>query len=136
MWEREKIKSLSYGKMWEREPKQNMGGGSEGNVRMPGRTMARITASCIGGLIAAMVVWPVFAQTPGPPAELTALERQVSLKIAHVRIKGPTNAADLKQLGLAQRAQFDGEKAIASGDYKKAEQDFLRANLLISAIGE
>jgi hypothetical protein len=79
---------------------------------------------------------PVVAQTPAPPAELTALERQVSLKIAHVRIKGPTNAADLKQLGLAQHAQLEGEQAIASGDYKKAEKDFLRANVLISAINE
>jgi len=62
------------------------------------------------------------------------MERQVSLKIAHVRINGPANAADLKQLGQAQRAQFDGEKALAAGDYKKAEQDFLRANVIITSI--
>jgi hypothetical protein len=94
-----------------------------------------LTAACVCALVIA-VISPALAQTSPPPAELTSLEKKVSLKIAHVRIKGPTNAADLKQLGLAQRAQFDGEKAIASGDYKKAEQDFLRANVLISAISE
>ena len=79
---------------------------------------------------------PVSAQTPAPPAELTTLERQVSLKIAHVRITGPTNAADLKQLGRAQSAQQEGERAIAAGNFKQAEQDFLRANVLISALGQ
>jgi hypothetical protein len=99
--------------------------------------MWRIAAGYVGGVMA-LTMWagPAFAQTAAPPAELTTLERQVSLKIAHVRIKGPTNAADLKQLGQAQRAQFEGEKAIASGDFKQAEQDFLRANVLISAIKE
>ncbi len=89
------------------------------------------------GLVAlALPAWVAFAQAKAPPAELTALERQVSLKIAHVRIKGPTNAADFKQLGLAQRAKFEGEQAIKAGDYKKAEQALLRANVLISAINQ
>jgi hypothetical protein len=96
--------------------------------------MAAVPAGGLMVLVA--LAGPLCAQTKAPPAELTTLERQVSLKIAHVRIKGPTNAADLKQLGQAQQAQFDGEKAIAAGDYKKAEQDFLRANVLISAINE
>jgi hypothetical protein len=60
----------------------------------------------------------------------------VSLKIAHVRIKGPTNETDLKQLGLAQQAQFDGEKALSAGDYPKAERDFLRANVIVTGITE
>jgi hypothetical protein len=85
-------------------------------------------------IAAAMLAATACSQGGGPPADLTRLERQVSLEIAHVRITGPTNAADLKQLGLAQQAQFAGEKAIAAGDYKQAEQDFLRANVLISAI--
>ncbi|HXR37112.1 MAG TPA: hypothetical protein VN754_14240, partial [Candidatus Binataceae bacterium] len=59
---------------------------------------------------------------------------EVSLKIAHVRIKGPTNAADLKQLTEAERVAADGEKAMAAGDYRGAEQDFLRANVLITVI--
>jgi hypothetical protein len=39
-------------------------------------------------------------------------------------------------LALAQSAQFEGEKAIAAGDYKTAEQDFIRANVLISTINQ
>jgi hypothetical protein len=93
-------------------------------------------AARIGLLALALPALPALAQTKAPPAELTALERQVSLKIAHVRIKGPTNLADLKQLGQAQRAQFEGEQAIKAGDYKKAEQAFLRANVLISTVNE
>ncbi len=99
------------------------------------RAKCRSMVSVVGALIALLTLsTPLLAQSKEPPAELTTLERQVSLKIAHVKIKGPTNAADLKQLGQAQHAQFDGEKAIAAGDYKKAEEDFLRANVLISAI--
>jgi hypothetical protein len=94
-------------------------------------------AGYVGGVMVLTVLAGLaLAQTSAPPAELTTLERQVSLKIAHVRINGPTNAAELKQLGLAQRAQLDGEKAIVSGDFKQAEQDFLRANVLISSISE
>lgn len=101
----------------------------------PDRVKCQAMAGAVGALIALLTLSaPLLAQSKQPPAEVTTLERQVSLKIAHVRIKGPTNAADLKQLGQAQRAQFEGEKAIAAGDYKKAEQDFLRANVLISAI--
>lgn len=101
------------------------------------RTRWRTIAGSVGALVTfLMLVGPLSAQSKAPPAELTTLERKVSLKIAHVRIKGPTSDADLKQLGRAQRAQFEGEKAIAAGDYKKAEQDFLRANVLISAINE
>ena len=91
---------------------------------------------CGGMAVAAVPVRLGFAQTPAPPADLIKLERQVALKIAHVRVEGPTNAADLKQLGLAQRAQLDGEKALATGDYQKAEQNFLRANVIVTAIGE
>jgi hypothetical protein len=102
------------------------------------RYVSRITwgaavAAC--GAIAVLAL-PACAHSPGPSPDLRNLERQVSLKIAHVRIKGPTNAAGLKQLGLAQSAQFEGEKAIAAGDYKKAEQDFIRANVLISTINQ
>ena len=96
-----------------------------------------VVAAICGAIAVALV--PVrlgFAQTPAPPADLTKLERQVALKITHVRLNGPTNAADLKQLGLAQSAQFDGEKALAAGNYQKAEQDFLRANVIISGIAE
>jgi hypothetical protein len=93
------------------------------------------------GICEAIAIAPVpirlgLAQTPAPPADLIKLERQVALKIAHVRLIGPTNAVDLKQLGLAQSAQFDGEKALSAGNYQKAEQGFLRANVIITGINE
>jgi hypothetical protein len=90
------------------------------------------------GLLAAMIVMRAFAgaQPPPPPPDLVALEKQVSLKIAHVRLQGPTNAADLKQLGEAQRVEMEGEKAMAAGDYKAAEQSFLRADVIINTIGD
>ena len=97
------------------------------------RTTA-VAGVCAAIAVAAVLARPGFAQTPAPPADLTRMERQVSLKIAHVRINGPANAAGLKQLGQAQSAQFDGEKALAAGDYKKAEQDFLRANVIITSV--
>jgi hypothetical protein len=78
---------------------------------------------------------PGLAQTSAPPSSLVTLEKEVSLKIAHVRIKGPTNAADLKQLTEAERVAAQGEKAMAAGDYRGAEQDFLRANVIITVIG-
>jgi hypothetical protein len=94
--------------------------------------------TALGGLIALVIVsaLPAFAQSPAPPADLTKLERQVSLKIAHVRMEGPTNAADFKRLGEAQSAQFDGEKALKAGDYKRAEEDFVRANAIITPLVE
>lgn len=95
-----------------------------------------VPAICGAMVAATMAVRPVLGQSPTPPPDLTKLERQVALKIAHVRIKGPSNSADLKQLGLAQRAQLDGEKALTAGDYQKAEQDFLRANVIITGISE
>ncbi len=78
---------------------------------------------------------PGFAQPAPPPSSLVTLEKEVSLKIAHVRIKGPTNATDLKQLTEAERVAAQGEKAMAAGDYRGAEDDFLRANVIIAVIG-
>ena len=122
-------KSGNFGVGWDMSPARI-------RMNIHGKIL-RIAAGYVGGaIVLAMLAGSALPQPSSPPAELTALERQVSLKIAHVRIKGPTNAADLKQLSEAQRVQLEGEKAIASGDFKQAEQDFLRANVLISAIAE
>src|SRR5437899_1919599 len=50
-------------------------------------TAAALVASLL--LLGVEPVPPALAQTSTPPASLVALERQVSLKIAHVRIQGP-----------------------------------------------
>ena len=107
--------------------------GVERRLTASGRMAARLLC----GLIAMVALaGPGFAQTAAPPSTLVTLEKEVSLKIAHVRIKGPTNAADLKQLSAAERIAAHGEKAMAAGDYRGAEQDFLHANVIISVIGD
>jgi hypothetical protein len=95
----------------------------------------RTTVFVLAGLML-VIAATAFAQSPTPSPELTKLEREVSLKIAHVRMKGPINAADFKRLGEAQSAQFDGEKAIKAGDYKRAEKDFVHANTIITPLAE
>ena len=106
--------------------------------RVKGLAASVRVAACLGcGLIALIAFFrPGFAQTAAPPSSLVTLEKEVSLKIAHVQIKGPTNAADLKQLSAAERIAAHGEKAMAAGDYRGAEQDFLHANVIISVIGD
>jgi len=101
------------------------------------RTVRAAALQYFCGWCAVMIsILPCFGQTPAPPEDLTKLERQVALKIAHVRMQGPTKAAVLKNLGQAERAQFDGEKAITAGDYNRAEQDFLRANTLVGQVSQ
>jgi hypothetical protein len=71
-----------------------------------------------------------------PPADLRRLERQVSLEIAHARGIGPTDPASFKRLQEAERYDLKGEQALASGDYKTAEDNFLRAQTLIRQLGD
>jgi hypothetical protein len=92
--------------------------------------------ACVLLLVVAATGRPGTAQTPAPPADLIALDRHVSLRIAHVRIKGPSNAADFKQMLEAERIEAEGRKAMQAGDYRKAEDDFLRANVIIGRIAE
>ncbi|HEY6420542.1 MAG TPA: hypothetical protein VIX59_16230 [Candidatus Binataceae bacterium] len=77
-----------------------------------------------------------FAQSSSPPAELIKLERQVSLELAHVRDAGPTDSAKRKQLADAHRLDLAGEKALSSGDYKAAEDNFLQARVLIRQLDD
>ena len=90
----------------------------------------------VGGLLALLTAAAMGQPSPSPPADLIALERQVSLKIAHVRIEGPSNSADLKRLLEAQRVDLEGEKALAGGDYKRAQENFLRANAIIGEVSQ
>ncbi|MHB8381213.1 MAG: hypothetical protein ACYDC3_02565 [Candidatus Binataceae bacterium] len=71
---------------------------------------------------------------PKPPADLSNLEREVSLKIAHVRDVGSTDPADRKKLGDAQRLDAKAEKAIDSGDFRSAEDDLVKANALATEL--
>jgi len=66
-----------------------------------------------------------------PPADLVKLEKLVSLELAHVRDNGPTDDAKRKQLFDARQLDQKGEDAIKSGDYKSAEDDLLKARVIL-----
>ena len=73
--------------------------------------------------------FPATGASPSP--ELINLERQVSLKMAHVRDSGPTDPAKRKQLFDASQLEQKGEAAIKSGDYKSAEDSLLKAREIL-----
>jgi hypothetical protein len=70
-----------------------------------------------------------------PPAELVQLEREVSLKLAHARDLGFTEPAKRQKLSDAHQVDLEGEKALKAGDYNQAENDFLKAKLLLHDLG-
>ncbi len=81
------------------------------------------------------LVWIASAGS-APPPDLVKLEREVSLMVAHARIEGPAEARSRERLGEAERLDLAGEKALQGGDYKAAEDNFLRAKLLMRQAGE
>jgi len=68
------------------------------------------------------------------PAGLVALEREVSLKIAHVRDEGPTDPAKRAMLSAAERLDQKGEQEIATADYEAASRDLLAANKILDGL--
>lgn len=70
-----------------------------------------------------------------PPPELVQLEREVSLKMAHARDEGYTDAPRRKMLAEAQALDASGEKAMVAGEYERAENDFLKAKLMLHNLG-
>jgi hypothetical protein len=77
----------------------------------------------------------VRAAGPNPPSELVQLEREVSLKMAHARDEGYTDAARRKTLADAQTVDAEAEKALKAGDFARAEDDFLKAKVLLHNLG-
>jgi hypothetical protein len=69
-----------------------------------------------------------------PPADLVNLEREVSLKIAHVRGEGPTDPAKRRQLDDAERLDAKAEREIGAGDFRAAEDDLVKANALAAEL--
>jgi hypothetical protein len=78
--------------------------------------------------------FPAMAVSPSP--ELINLERQVSLELAHVRDSGPTDPAKRKQLFDASQLEQKGEAAIKTGDYKSAEDNLLRARVILRRLSD
>jgi hypothetical protein len=70
-----------------------------------------------------------------PPAELRSLERQVSLKLAHLRDEGPTDAGQRSQLNEAQQLDLRAEQEIAAGAYDRAEESLTKANAILTRLG-
>jgi len=76
-----------------------------------------------------------FAASTNPPPDLVHLEREVSLKMAHARDEGFTDAAKRKTLAEAQTVDAEGEKALEAGEFERAEEDFLKTKVLLHNLG-
>lgn len=72
--------------------------------------------------------------TPKPPAALANLEREVSLKIAHVRGEGPTDPGQRQKLHDAEHLDAKAEQEISTGDFRSAEDDLVKANALATEL--
>ena len=70
-----------------------------------------------------------------PSPELKALEREVSLKLAHLNDEGPTDPALRAQLRDAQQLDMEAEKAMAAGAYDTAEDKLVKANAILGRTG-
>src|SRR5262249_54009499 len=71
-----------------------------------------------------------------PPPQVVGLEREVSLRLAHVRDLGPIDDSKRKQLAEAASLEQKSEKEIAAGDYKGAESDLLAAKTILDNLGD
>jgi uncharacterized protein involved in propanediol utilization len=81
-------------------------------------------------LSALFLVVAVTAFAASPSLDLLKLEKQVSLRIAHLRDQN-LDESDLKNLHAAQNLDSQAEQALASGKYQQAESQLLRAKLLL-----
>lgn len=91
---------------------------------------AVLGAATSGSLLAADA-----GKQPQPPAELRSLERQVSLKLAHLRDEGSTDARQRTQLNEAQQLDLRAEQEIAAGAYDRAEESLTKANAILAHLG-
>ena len=77
-----------------------------------------------------------FADAVSPPPDLVKLEKLVSLELAHVRDIGPTEPAKRKMLFDARQLDQNAEDSIKAGDYKSAEQNLLKARVLLRQLDQ
>lgn len=76
-----------------------------------------------------------YAGQAAPPPQLRALERQVALRVADARIKGPSAPRDLQRLLAAERVENEAEREISLGHYRTGETELLRAEVIVTQIG-
>jgi hypothetical protein len=91
----------------------------------------------LGAILGASATGSLLAADSGkqPPAELRSLERQVSLKLAHLRDEGSTDAGQRTQLNEAQQLELKAEQEIAAGAYDRAEESLSKANAILARLG-
>jgi hypothetical protein len=84
-----------------------------------------------------LAIAPVLARAGSPPPpEIVNLDREVSLRLAHVRDQGPVEDTKRHQLSQAADLEQKSEKEIAAGDYKDAESDLLAAKTILDNLGD
>ena len=70
-----------------------------------------------------------------PPPELRKLEREVSLKLAHVRDEESYDSSARTQLHEAHQLDMTAEKNLAAGDYDSARDNLVKANAILGRLG-
>jgi hypothetical protein len=98
------------------------------------RGLAILSLGAILGVSTSALVPAADTSNP-PPAELRSLERQVSLKLAHLRDEGSTDASRRTQLNEAQQLDLKAEQEIATGAYDRAEESLTKANAILARLG-
>jgi len=78
----------------------------------------------------------MLANAGSAPPDVVSLEREVSLRLAHVRDEGPVDDAKRAQLSKAAQLEQTSEAAIAKGDYKTAESDLLAAKTILDNLSD
>ncbi len=96
--------------------------------------VAMKTVIAIAAALAICAAASFAAQTEIPP-DLVQIEREVSLKLAHARGIGYTDRPRIEKLSQAEKYDHDGEAAMKAGDYHAAENDFLKAKLILHDLG-
>ncbi len=86
-------------------------------------------AGC-AALIAILTLAACNPRSSAPP-DIAALEREVSLKLAHVRDTGPTEPEARRRLGEAAELDHEAEGAIAAQDWRTAEDKLLQARTIL-----
>ncbi len=76
-----------------------------------------------------------FAAQIETPPDLVQIEREISLKLAHARGIGFTDRPRIEKLSQAEKYDRDGEAALKTGDFNAAEDDFLKAKMILHDLG-
>jgi hypothetical protein len=79
---------------------------------------------------------PIICVAAPVPPDLVKLEKLVGLELAHVRDAGPTDPAKRKLLSDARDLDQQAEDSIKAGDFQSAEQNLLKARVLLRQLND